>query len=188
MSSAALTRVGRVRRKQLDWFRRAEADLRDLAATLEERGIPPVLLGKVRRDGWSGRRCGGLAGGVSDRPLRFRLVRGQAWPVRSDDTSLTLALDSSGRLWVVSLIETGRKPAPFHPSCELEGHGRGVRFLSWPGAPAGLEEAPDGSALVLADDVGWGYLFTVEISLDRLIAQTLDAYTHDPRWHLQLKR
>jgi hypothetical protein len=120
---------------------------------------------------------------VSDRPLRFRPVREQAWLVRSDDTSLTLAVDSSGRLRVVSLIETGRAPAPHRPSCQLEGHGRGVKFLSWPGVPTGLGEAADGSALVRADDVGWGYRFTVEISIDRLIAQTLDAYTHDPRWY-----
>jgi len=185
---AALTRVGRVRRKQPDWFRRARADLRDLAATLDGRGIPPVLLGKMRRDGWFGRRSGGSAGDVSDRPLRFRQVREQAWPVRSGDVSLTLALDSSGCLRVVSLLETGREPAPYLPSCDLEGHGRGVRFLSWPGVRTGLGEAPDGSALVLADDVGWGYLFTAEIPLGRLIAQTLDAYAHDPRWYLQPER
>jgi len=184
-TAAALTRVGRVRREQPDWVRRAEADLRDLAATLGERGIPPVLLGKMRRDGRFVRRSGGSAGDVSGRPLRFRQVREQAWLVRSDDTSLSFALDSSGRLRVVSLIVTGREPAPYQPSCELEGHGRGVQFLSWPGARAGLGEAPDGSALVLADDVGWGYLFTVEIPLDRLIAQTLDAYTQDPGWHLR---
>ena len=177
-----------MRRKQADWFRRAEADLRDLAATLEERGVQPVPLGEMRRDGWFGRRSGGSAGDVSDRPLRFRQVCERAWLVRSDDTSLTLALDSSGRLRVVSLLETGREPAPYQPSCELEGHGRGVKFLSWPGVLAGLGEAPDGSALVLADDVGWGYRFTVEIPLDRLIAQTLDAYTQDPRWYLRPKR
>jgi hypothetical protein len=171
-----------VRRKQPDWFRRATADLRDLAATLEKRGIPPLPLGRMRRDGWFARRSGGPAGGVSDRPLRFRPVREQAWLVRCDDTSLTLALDDSGQLWVVSLIETGRESAPHHPSCELEGHGRGVKFLSWPGAPTSLQEAPDGSALVLANDAGWGYLFTAEISLNRLIAQTLNAYTDDPRW------
>lgn len=164
-----------MRRRQPDWFRRAEADLRGLSATLEERGVPPVLLGARRRDGWFARRSSGPAGDVSDRPLRFRQVRGRAWLVRPDDTSLTLALDSSGRLRVVSLLETGGDPAPHRPSCELEGHGRGVRFLSWPGVRTGLGQAPDGSVLVLADDVGWGYRFTVEIPLDRLIARTLDA-------------
>ncbi|RSM70712.1 hypothetical protein DMB66_08280 [Actinoplanes sp. ATCC 53533] len=135
-------------------------------------------MGKLRRGGWLGRRSGGSAGDVSDRPLRFRRVREQAWLARADDMSVTLALDSSGRLRVVSLLETGREPAPYQPSCELEGHGRGVKFLSWPGVPTRLAAAPDGSALVLADDVGWGYLFTIEIPLDRLIARTLDAHTH----------
>lgn len=170
-----------MRRRQPEWLRRAEADLRNLAATLEERGIPPALLGRRRRDGWLARRSGGSAGDRSDRPLRFRPVRERAWLVRSDDTSLTLALDSAGRLRVVSLVETGREPAPHQPSCDLRGHGPGVWFLSWPGFLTGLGEAPDGSVVVLADDVGWGYLVTVEIPLDRLIAQTLAAYPHDTR-------
>lgn len=171
-------RVGRVRGRETDRIRRAEADLRDLAATLEERGIPPLPAARSRR-AW---RRGGRSGAVG-RPLRFRLVRHGAWPVRPGETTAELALDSSGRLRVTRLLETGEEPAPFRPGFDLEGHGPGVRFLEWPGTLPRLHEAPDGSVLVGVDHAGWGYLFTDEIPLDRLITQTLDAYTRDPRWY-----
>jgi hypothetical protein len=176
-----------VRGEESDRIRGAEADLRALAATLEERGITPVPGARSRRTrtrgGWFGRRRpAGSAEAVGEQPLRFRQTRHSAWPVRSDGTSSELALDSSGRLRVTRLLETGEEPAPFRPGFVLEGHGPGVKFLEWPGTFPRLHEAPDGSILVAVDQAGWGYLFTDEIPLHRLITQTLAAYTRDPRW------
>ncbi|MFI7599784.1 hypothetical protein [Actinoplanes sp. NPDC049681] len=158
--------------------RRARAQLRALAAALEERGVAPLPVGALR---WHHRRRG-LDGEIGDRPLPYRRVHRRAWLARSDDTSETLAVSSGGELWQSSLLETGVPPLPHRPTRLLAGHGPGVKFLSWPGNGIAFAGPPGGPLTASVSVAGWGYEFTDEVSVDRLIAQTLDAYARDPRW------
>jgi hypothetical protein len=161
--------------------RQARADLRALAASLEEAGVASLPVGVLR---WNHRRRN-LDGKVNGRPLPYRRVRQRAWLTCSDDTSATLAVTSSGILRGTALLETGNPPSPGRPTLLLAGHGPGVKFLSCAGGGVGFGRRPLGPLVAFVQVVGWGYEYTEEIALDRLIVQTMAAYTRDPLWYLR---
>ncbi|MFI5496670.1 hypothetical protein [Actinoplanes sp. NPDC051859] len=160
--------------------RRARADLRALAASLEEHGYASLPVGSARR-----RRRGDAEAGR--RAVRNRVFRPRAWPAVVDGVSERLAVTPRGELLVVAkvLFTSGAPVRPGLPVEQLAGHGPGVLFLSFAEQGIQFGQAAVGPPVGVVRILGWGYEYHEQFALDQLIAQTMDAYAEDPHWHLR---